>query len=204
MKGFLKRDLSLLAVNAGFYLCFVLALALLSIFSDYSGGFISLYLVIFSGSSLMSLFSYDDANHWEAYAAAAPNGRKAMVDARYVLALLLAGAVFLLQTVIGVVQRANLLEIAFVYAGALLLYAAVILPIFYRFGGTRSRIIVIVVIVAFSILIGIVTSTLRSDSGLIIPPGWDRFLSMLAPAAGLVLLAISHRISRAIMTRKEL
>lgn len=204
MMGFFRRDLSLQRVNAGFYLCFVLAFALLSIFSDFSAGFVSLYLVIFSGSSIMSLFSYDEVNHWEAYAAATPNGRRAIVDARYVMALLLAGVVFLLQTMVGVLQRANLLEIASVYAGALLLYAAVVLPIFYRFGGTRSRVIILVVIALFSILVAFCTSALQSVSGDILQPGWDRFLSVLVPVAGLALLAISHRISRAIMARKEL
>lgn len=204
MMGFFRRDLSLQRVNGGFYLCFVLAFALLSIFSDFSAGFVSLYLVIFSGSSIMSLFSYDEINHWEAYAAAVPNGRRAIVDARYVMALLLAGVVFLLQTMVGVLQRANLLGIASVYAGALLFYAAVVLPIFYRFGGTRSRVIIIVVIALFSILVAFCTSALQSVSGDILQPGWDRFLSVLAPVAGLALLAISHRISRAIMARKEL
>ena len=89
MSGFLKRDLSLQAVNAKFYLCFVLAFAGLAVFTDFAASFASLYLVIFAGTSIMSLFSYDEANHWEAYAASAPNGRRATVDARYLLAALI-------------------------------------------------------------------------------------------------------------------
>lgn len=205
MMGFLKRDLSLQMVNAGFYLCFVMAFAILSIFSNFSAGFASLYLVIFSGSSIMSLFSYDDANHWEAYAAVAPDGRRAMVNARYVLVLLLAGVVFVLQTVVGVFQKADLLDTALLYAGALLVYAAVILPIFYRFGGTKSRVIVIAVIAVFSILIAFCTAALSDNSGdIFLLSLSDRTLSALVPVLGLALLGISNFISLAIMARKEL
>lgn len=205
MTGFLKRDLSLQMVNAGFYLCFIAAFTILSIFSDFSAGFASLYLVIFSGSSIMSLFSYDDANHWEAYAAAVPKGRRAMVNARYVLVLLLAGVVFALQTVVGVFQKADLLDTALLYAGVLLVYAAVVLPIFYRFGGNKSRVIIVVIIALFSILVAFCTTTLSDGPGdIFLPSLSDRLLSLLVLVVGLALLGISNLISRAIMAKKEL
>ena len=38
-------------------------------------------------------FSYDEAVHWERYAAATPSGRRGTVDGKYLLALLLACAI---------------------------------------------------------------------------------------------------------------
>lgn len=203
MTGFLKRDLSLQAVNAKFYLCFVLAFAGLAVFTDFAASFVSLYLVIFSGTSIMSLFSYDEANHWEAYAAAAPNGRRAMVDARYLLAAGIGVVVFLFQLVLGILDKSNQLETALLYAGAFLLYAAVILPIAYRFGGTKSRIVMIVVVAAFSALIAIGATSLQvfADGD---PLAILGVLPLLALPLGTAALLISHRISCHIMANKEL
>ena len=215
MSGFLKRDLSLQAVNAKFYLCFVLAFAGLAVFTDFAASFASLYLVIFAGTSIMSLFSYDEANHWEAYAASAPNGRRATVDARYLLAALIGGVVFLFQLVLGLFERSNdpvyapaydpltFLHTALLYAGAFLLYAAVILPISYRFGGTKSRIVMIVVVAAFSALIAVGATSLQvfSDGDPLAVLGR---LPALLPLLGAAALFISHRISRHILATQEL
>lgn len=203
MMGFLKRDLSLQAVNAKFYLCFVLAFAGLAVFSDFSAAFASLYLVIFAGTSIMSLFSYDETNHWDAYAAAAPGGRKAMVDARYLLAVGIGVVVFLFQLILGILDKSDQLETALLYTGAFLLYAAVILPIAYRFGGTRSRIVMIVVVAAFSALIAIGATSLQifTDGD---PLAILGHLPALLPLVGAAVLAVSHRISRHIMDNKEL
>ncbi len=203
MLGFLKRDLSLQMVNAKFYLCFVLAFAGLAVFTDFAASFASLYLVIFSGTSIMSIFSYDEANHWETYAAAAPNGRRAMVDARYLLAAGIGVVVFLFQLVLGILDKSNQLETALLYAGAFLLYAAVILPIAYRFGGTKSRIVMIVVVAAFSALIAIGATSLQvfADGD---PLAILGVLPLLALPLGAAALLISHRISRHIMAVKEL
>lgn len=202
MLGFLKRDLSLLAIGAKFYLVFVLLFAGLAVFTDFSSSFSSLYLVIFSCTSITGLFNYDDANHWEAYAAAAPNGRRGMVDARYLMALGLAAVVFLFQLLLGVITRTALLESALMWVGVLLLYAAVILPIAYRFG-TKSRTVMVVVVSAFSALIAIGATSLHvfADGDLLAILG---VLPLLALPLGAVALVVSHRISRHIMARKEL
>ena len=203
MSGFLKRDLSLQAVNAKFYLCFVLAFAGLAVFTDFAASFASLYLVIFSGTSIMSIFSYDEANHWETYAAAAPNGRRAMVDARYLLAAGIGVVVFLFQLVLGILDKSNQLETALLYAGAFLLYAAVILPIAYRFGGTRSRMVMIVVVGLFAAMFALAATSLHifTDGD---PLALLGVLPLLALPLGAATLLISHRISRHIMAVKEL
>lgn len=203
MLGFLKRDLSLQLVNAKFYLCFVLAFTGLAVFTDFSAAFASLYLVVFSGTSIMSLFNYDEANHWEAYAAVAPNGRRTMVDARYVLAVGIGGVVFLFQLVLGILDRSGQLGTALLYAGVFLLYAAVILPIAYRFGGTKSRMVMIVVVGLFAALFALAATSLHifTDGD---PLALLGVLPLLALPLGAAALAVSHRVSRRIMANKEL
>ena len=89
-------------------------------------------------SSVMGLFSYDDVNRWTAYGAAAPQGRKAMVNARYLLTVLIGigvGAIQLLLGLLGKEEGTALL--AAVHSGVFLLYAAVTLPVSYHICGLR-------------------------------------------------------------------
>lgn len=204
MMGFFKRDVALLTVNFRFYFIFILCFGVLAAFTDFASGFVSLYVMIFSAASIMNLFSYDDTNRWQGYAATAPGGRGAMVDARYVLCLCLAGAVFLIQLLLDALDGRATLVMAGVYAGAFLLYAAILLPLAYRFGGTRGRLLMLIVIGVLSGLIAAAGSAMilgRLAGQRYTGAGW---LALPALALGLVAMAVSHRISRAIMAGKEL
>lgn len=204
MKGFLRRDASLLALNIKFYLIFTAAMAALCVFSDFKAGFLLFYVMLFCASALIGLFSYDEVNQWQGYAAAAPHGRKAQVDARYVLALLVsaAGTAFLLALcLLGKISGGW--AMAFLYGGMMLVYIDVVFPLSYRFGN-KSRLIMIIILAAVAGGIGIGSSMMVVSGGM----GGDQ-ATMAAAAVplvtiGLVGMAISHRVSVAIMKRKEL
>lgn len=203
MKGFFRRDVALLAANLWFYLIFILCFGVLAAFTDFASGFVSLYVMIFSAASIMNLFSYDDANRWQGYAATAPGGRGAMVDARYVLCLCLAALVFLIQLFLDILGGGEeALALAGVYGGAFLLYSAILLPLSYRFGGTRGRLVMLIVIGVLSGLIAAAGSAMilgRLAGQRYTGAGW-----LALPALGLAAMAVSHRISRAVMAGKEL
>lgn len=207
MKGFFRRDVALLAVNARFYFFFVLCFGVLAAFTHFSSGFVSLYVMIFTAASIMNLFGYDDVNRWQGYAATAPNGRRAMVDARYLLCLCLAALVFLLQLLLGALNGGGeALALAGVYGGVFLLYAAILLPLSYRFGGTRGRFVMLILVGVFSGLVAAAGSAMIL--GQAATAGWRlKGLGWFAlPLLGLGLTAqgISWWVSRGIMTRKEL
>lgn len=204
MNGFLKRDWALFSVNARFYLIFIAFFGALALFTDFSFSFISLYLVIFSATSITSLFNYDELTRWDAYAAAAPRGRQAMVDARYIFCVLIGGAVFVLQLVLGVVSHDGQLETAFLYGLLFFLYAAITLPLFYHFGGLRARVAMICVMAVLAALIvaGGTLATL-SAGGPNFAQLWG-FLPVLFPLVAAVLFVLSWLLSRRIMAKKEL
>lgn len=206
MKGFFRRDVALLAVNVRFYFFFVLCFGVLAAFTHFSSGFVSLYVMIFTAASIMNLFGYDDANRWQGYAATAPNGRCAMVDARYLLCLCLATLVFLLQLFLGALSGGEALALAGIYGGVFLLYAAILLPLSYRFGGTRGRFVMLILVGVFSGLVAAAGSAMIL--GQMATVGWKpKSLGwFVLPLLGLGLVAqgISWRLSRVIMTRKEL
>ena len=105
MTGFLKRDFYLISGTLRFYILLIGLLALFATFSDFNISFLSLYMVIFAMSGMMGLFSYDDMNRWQAYGAAVPAGRRAMVDARCLLAVLLAVWVAAVQFLLELLWR---------------------------------------------------------------------------------------------------
>lgn len=204
MKGFLWRDGYLLALNIKFYLIFTAAMAALCVFSDFKAGFLLFYVMLFCASSLIGLFSYDEVNHWQGYAAAAPHGRKAQVDARYALALLVSGVgtAFLLALCL-LSKMAGGWAMALLYGGMMLIYIDVVFPLSYRFGN-KSRLIMILILAVLAGGIGV------GSSMVVISGGMDSDKTSLAVAAvplvamGLVGMVISHRVSVAIMERKEL
>lgn len=203
MTGFLKRDFYLISGNLRFYLLFMACFAILAVFSDFSTSFFALYVVIFAMSSLLGLFSYDDYNHWTAYGAAAPAGRTAMVDARYLLAVLVAAGMAAMQILLGLLGREeDVIPMAAIYSGVFFLYAALALPVSYRFGGTKSRTVMIVLVAILAGAVGVGGSILNISSvtrGLRLPQ-----VTLLLPLLGLAALALSWRVSLAIMGRKEL
>lgn len=203
MNGFLKRDLSLISGNIRWYLFFIVLFGVLAIFTDMNSGFVMLYATIFAMSSVTGLFNYDEFNHWTAYAAVVPNGRKDMVTARYVLLLLVTAGVVLIQMLMGVLAReTGSLEAAALYGGIILLYSAISMPVSYYFGGTKARVVTVVLIALLAAGVGIGSSLLNITSihgGLRLPPA-----TLLLPVLGLAALAVSYRVSLGVMAKKEL
>lgn len=203
MNGFLKRDFYLIGTSLKFYLLFIAVFAVLSIFTDFSTASLAIYVVIFAMSSVMGLFSYDEMNHWMAYGAAAPAGRKTMVDARYFLTLLIAVGLSVFQLLISLLgKEEGALPVTAFYGGVFLLYAAVTLPVSYHFGGTKARTVMILIVVVTAALAGMGATALQLSVGF----GRASLPSVLLflPLAGLAALAVSWRVALGIMGRKEL
>ncbi len=202
MKGFLKQDLYHLALNTRFYLFFLAAMVVMVAVTDMNASFLHFYLTIFSASALLSLFNYDAANHWESYAAAVPGGRKAQVDGRYVLALMvwvMLTALVLALSFLPDPEGENGGWLAAVVMGAvLLLYVDLAFPLNYRFG-PRSRVVFIIIIAFAGGLLGVVMAG-GEDFAIFNDPVAPTLILL---AAGLALMPVSYVISRVIVARKE-
>ncbi len=202
MKGFLRQDLYHLALNAKFSLVFLVGMGFLVAMTDMNAAFLHFYLVLFCASSLLSLFNYDVANHWQSYAAAVPGGRKAQVDGRYLLALLAWAVVTALVLALSFLpdpDGENGGWLAAVAMGAiLLLYVDLAFPLNYRFG-PRSRVVFIVFIAIAAGLLGVVMAG-GEDFAIFTDPVAPTLILL---AAGLVLMPVSYAISRVIVARRE-
>ncbi len=203
MKGFLRRDLYFLSINGKFYFCFMGVMAILAAFTDFGASFLYLYATIFCASSIMGLFSYDEANHWGAYAAAVPDGRRAQVDARYLAGVLVTGIAMAVMLLISLLTReAGSWALVLLYGGVAFIYLAVVCPLEYRFG-VRSRLLMIILIAALAGAFGAVGGAVMISGG----PDADKFPmlpgALFLIAVGLAGLVISRQISLGIVRRKE-
>ena len=203
MRGFLRRDLDLMIPNLKIYGGIFAIMLVVSFFTSLGLDFFAIYACIFTFSGMLGLFSYDEANHWQAYAAAAPNGRRSQVEARYALAFLFSGGVTLVLLIADLVSPdgRGMMGMPFFYGGLGLVYAAVAMPLCNRFGVNRGRVFLLV-IVALSAVLGAVGSIAgMAGGGEADFPVW---LGLLLLGAGILANLISRGISVRIMARKEL
>ncbi|MCI5705205.1 ABC-2 transporter permease [Candidatus Pseudoscillospira sp. SGI.172] len=203
MRGFLRRDLDLMIPNLKIYGGIFAIMLVVSFFTSLGLDFFAIYACIFTFSGMLGLFNYDEANHWQAYAAAAPNGRRSQVEARYALAFLFSGGVTLVLLIADLVSPdgRGIMGMPFFYGGLGLVYAAVAMPLCYRFGVNRGRVFLLV-IVALSAVLGAVGSIAgMAGGGEADFPVW---LGLLLLGAGILANLISRGISVRIMARKEL
>ena len=216
MRGFLRRDLYLLKLGAWFYPVLVAVAFVVSMIFSKSGvaNYTVYFLLVFGMESLYSLMTYDGMNGWLSYAAAIPEGRKSMVDARYLLALCVA---LVLAGLLGIYTLARgeslvLWTVGF-YTGAFLLILSVTQPIGCRWGYTGSGVRVAITMLTFvmlGVLGGLFSGVLQSAredlaQGLLRGDvnGFFGMLSLVLPLVGLGALALSWRLSRHIMEKKE-
>ena len=209
MKGFFKKDLYLILGGAKFYL-FCILICMLPLGGIYAAGktgmgFLGLYVMLFVASTLLTLFNYDEQSGWGAYAAAVPGGRRAQVDARYLVALAMTLVVMALQgvmclfSVVAAHGEEGQWAILPLYAGMMLIYIALLFPLTYRFGN-KSRLIMIVLIVLIGSGFG--ASNVIAFTAGVKEPSFAAVGAVLL-AIGAVAVAVSHRVSVAIVRRQE-
>lgn len=218
MSGLLVKELLIMKGTWKTYLFLLLFYAVFS-FVGNPTFFASMVVVILMMLPLSSVAA-DEQARWDVYAATLPNGRRAVVRAKYQFAFLTLGAAFLISCLVSLLivlfGRANgneyldfiFTSLASVVVG--LLADLVIYPLLFKYGAQKARILMGLV---FGILVAVFTVGILflsfSNSTF-----FDVLLaasSMLSPvvlataAVVLLILAaiISYRISCRIYDKKE-
>ena len=167
----------------------------------------------------MSAFAYDEQAKWDKFAAATPVGRQGVVQARYLFTLLLLLGGGVLSTVVSMaVVNLGKAEIEawwepLVVTAVVLLVGvalnAIILPILFKFGAEKSRVISMAIFVAVfggiallsAISKGRVNLNALTDTLASLPP------ALLIAVPVVVVFAffwLSYRVSVGIDQKKEL
>ncbi len=203
MKGFLRRDFSLIVPALRFYGLLLVVMFAFFLFTRSDSTFLTAYLYILAQSIVISLFNYDEQGRWQAYAAAVGDGRQNQVRGRYAFALLLNAFIALVQYILCLANHAPYLP-TLVFAGGCLLIQAVLMPLCYKFGSNKTRIITLVfVILAAAVAGGGVAYSSALEQASLQIAHLLSLIALPALAVGLGALVISYGVSQKILEKKE-
>ncbi len=158
----------------------------------------------------VSSFTLDEAAHWNRYALSAPVTRKQLVWSKYAAAIALScigeallAVYILLICLMGEKEMLRMLPEALL-TGMLvsILFFSLLLPMVFRFGVERARIIFVALCAAVGVGMGVLQITMLPGAG---GAAWAAgIVPAVSTAAVLALAALSVWISLAVFGRKEI
>ena len=148
MKGLILNDLlsirRMLKTLAGIFLVFMVAWA---VGGQPATG--AMMLCIMGASYILNLFSYDEFYHWEKYLRVLPVSTKQVVLSRYATFGIMASATAVISLVYLLVLNTPMQEILSVLLMTVVLnvyFAAVMIPVAYKWGVQKGRLIFMLVL----------------------------------------------------------
>ncbi|MGN9163766.1 ABC-2 transporter permease [Tissierellaceae bacterium HCP3S3_D8] len=190
MKGLIIKDILNLKRNLKITLLMFIIFSSISYSSgdpSYSIGMISF---IFTTMSITSM-AYDELVKWDNYALTMPISRKNIVLSKYILSIIFSASSIVISTIISYIfilpksgmKGSELLLVSYTLFMLSMLFVSIILPLIYKFGVEKSRILMVgVMAVPFAM------AFFLKDVGTIMPT--ESQLMMILKASPLVLITV--------------
>ena len=179
-------------------------------FTNDEPSFLSGMIILIMSMLPITSFSYDQHAKWDLFSQTLPVSRKQLVMSKYVLGIIsiVAGAILaiLLNVAVLLVKSLEVDIWYLILANSLialvaLLYLSILIPLVYKFGVEKSRLLTIVVLAIPSVL-----AIVLSNAGVSIPV-LDEITPAIVVAIGLVfvvcVMLISYVISVRIYMKKD-
>ena len=213
MKGLILKDLLNLRKNLKTIIIMCLFYTLL--FSTLNPTSLSGMITILFAMQILTTFSYDDYSKWNMYALSLPITKKQLVLSKYILGIsfIIFGGVFsfiltsLLSLFKGSFILGDLVASIIGSTGIMILMILILLPLIFKYGVERSRIMLLAIFAIPTVLILIISKVLALTG---IPFPSEEQLNALLPViciiATLILIAgsyVSYMTSVKIVTKKE-
>ncbi len=210
MKGLILKDLYLTKNNSKFFLLFLAVFGVLSITQGDGGMSFLPFCIILCSILVISSLSYDELAKWDRMALCMPVTRRQIVLSKYLLHLIFTGLGVGLGLLIGIgsnlihntADYASLLTMISFSATIALAYGAIMLPLVFRFGPEKGRIIILLLAIVPAALIG-ASSNLSGSGGIHLSSEQIKILGYAFPAAALALYGLSYLISARIYQKKQ-
>ena len=207
MKGLLLKDILSLRKYMRTLLLFTAAYALLIFFLD-SSDFLGGMIVLMCAMIPITSFSLDHQAGWDVYELSLPVSRRDIVKSKYLLALILTLIGTGISIAIGLAYRlithsGDLLEaltVSYALFAVGLIFASVLLPLIFKFGVEKSRLLLIAVF-------AIPTAAFVALSGAGVKLPDEQAIMRLVAFSPLILVAalgLSYAASCAIYRKKEI
>lgn len=212
MKGLLLKDLLVLRRYGRTLLLLTAFYAFFALMED-TGAVMSGMIAAILAMTVLTSVSYDEQARWDRYACSLPVGRRQIVGAKYLLGLLFDLTGCILSLLIGLSAMAMGRQVGGELAASLigafsgvLLLLSLMLPLVYRFGVEKSRIIFFVFLAITMAVVSAGALLLREGHMEALAAGsvWVKTAAFVLPAAAIFIYALSYRVSCRIYGKKEL
>ena len=209
MLGFIKKDLAMIKSNFKLLGILFIIYTLMGLYNKMD---ISFILPFISVMIMISSFSYDNYNKWDAYSITFPNGRVNSVKAKYIATIFLIIIVSLITLILSfIISYVNMKTID--YAQILisllgtifgtLLVLTFMYPIIYKFGVEKARIWIFLIIFGLVIVGGFLAQYLNLDFLAHFISLIENYLIIILIIVMVLMVYISYKISAKIFSKKE-
>lgn len=149
MKGLILKDL--LNLKSTFKTLGIMILFFACVFIPQGNGFIFGIIILMFAMMVVTTISYDDLAKWDTYALTMPVTRKEIVTSKYLIMIILNTLGALLALVVGILGNIimgqsfdlEILAITGVIFLIAFIFGSVIIPLIYKFGTEKARLMLI-------------------------------------------------------------
>lgn len=209
MLGLIKKDLFLIKGNMKTLVILLCVYVVMAFQGQMSLSFI---LPVMSVILMISTFSYDAYNKWDAYTITLPNGRKNSVKSKYLTTILLVAITTIIVMTLEIViayAREKTIDfeniISSILGGiiATSLIQIFMYPAIYKFGVEKARIGVFIGVFGVTILAGVIAKSVDFNSLFKSLSFINDYWMIVVPIIMILMLYISYKISERIYLKKE-
>lgn len=209
MLGLIKKDFLMLRGNFKTWLILLFVYIVMAFQESMSLTFLLPFMSIVT---MLSTFSYDSYNKWDAYVCSLPDGRKNSVRAKYIATILLILVTVLITTILTIIigyyrtktiNLESMIEEIFGSIFATTLLQSIMYPAIYKYGVEKARIAIFIVIFGTALVFGVLSKYIDFQSIIQGLAFLDKCMMIIIPIIIVAMLCISYKISEAIYKRKE-
>lgn len=208
MLGLIKKDLLLLKGNVKLFIIIFFICITISLTGEFN---ITFFLPFITIMLFISTFNYDDYNNWNAYAVTLPQGRKSIVKCKYISGIILTLLSMIVGLIIYLLQICSINSFSLSKIGtslvggiiAIVLIISIMLPLIFKFGIEKGRILLFVLVTCFSIFISLLSNIIDFNKLLNVFYFIDNIWYVITPVLIILSLGISYFISNKIYLNKE-
>ena len=209
MIGFIKKDLAMIKSNFKLLAVLIVVYAIMGLMDKMDISFILPFMCVMI---MISSFSYDNFNRWDAYSISLPNGRKNSVKSKYITTILMTLVVSIITIILSFIisyvntQTINYEQILVTMFGTIfgtLLVLTIMYPIIYKFGVEKARIGIFLLVFGIVIIGSLLANFVNLSNILKSLSFLEDYLIIILIIVAIIMVYGSYKISEKIFNKKE-
>ncbi|CDG00758.1 Putative Uncharacterized protein [Clostridium chauvoei JF4335] len=188
------------------YIAFIIFYGFLA-FTSKDTSFLNGVICIFCAMLPITALAYDERSNWDRYALSMPINRKDIIISKYLLGILCSFLGFIICFLFNIFSNSlskETLALSLLFFGISIILISILLPILFKFGVEKGRLIMMIVLFSPTIIIVAISKLNLSKPSEETINTIIHFAPFIAPIIVLVVLILSIFISLNIYKNKDL